>query len=93
MIWVTFITCIMLFFVAKIEYMAKKATGDRRKRSFVKAMTFRMVIIIADSIIGWLLTHRLDLTAGFVVFTNLASTLIYYLHERLWSQVEWGRRK
>lgn len=83
----------MLFFVAKIVYMAKIATGDNKKRSFVKAMTFRVVIIIADSIIGWFLTHRVDFTAGFVVFTNVASTLIYYFHERIWAQIGWERRK
>ena len=76
--------------------MSKKKTrnihGDRRKRSFIKAMTFRIVIIIADTIIGWLLTHRVDLTAGFVVFTNIASTAIYYLHERIWAGIHWGRK-
>jgi len=69
-----------------------KHVGDKRKRSFVKAMTFRGVIIIADSIIGWFLTHRIDLTAGFVIFTNIASTIIYYIHERIWSQIGWGKK-
>ena len=69
-----------------------KKHGDHIKRSFVKSLTFRVIIIVADSIIGWFLTHRIDLTAGFVVFTNIASTLIYFLHERVWSQVKWGRK-
>lgn len=73
--------------------MAKVTQGDNRKRSFVKAMTFRITIIIADTVITYAISHRYDITIGFVVFTNIASTLIYYTHERLWSRVGWGRRK
>ena len=72
--------------------MAKKSPGDKRKRSFVKAMTFRVTIIVADTVITYALTHRYDLTIGFVVFTNIASTAIYYLHERIWAGIHWGRK-
>ena len=67
------------------------AQGDKQKRSFVKSMTFRVTIIVADTIITYAISHRVDITAGFVIFTNIASTIIYYLHERLWSNIEWGR--
>lgn len=69
----------------------KKHTSDTVKRSFVKAMTFRTTIIIADTIITFSLTHRYDITIGFVVFTNVASTAIYYLHERVWAHIHWGK--
>jgi uncharacterized membrane protein len=39
----------------------------------------------------YLITHRVDMTVGLVVGTNLASTLLYYLHERVWSRIKWGR--
>ena len=73
--------------------MANKQFVERAKRSFVKAMTFRVTIIVADTIITYTLTHRYDITIGFVVFTNFASTLIYYLHERIWAHVKWGKGK
>jgi cell division protein FtsW (lipid II flippase) len=41
-------------------------------------------------VIGFALTHRYDLTVGFVIFTNIASTIIYFLHERVWSRTRWG---
>lgn len=69
---------------------AKKRSGDIARRSFLKAMTFRIVIIAADTLITWTISHRVDITVGFVVFTNVASTLIYYLHERVWSHISWG---
>ena len=66
-------------------------TYVQSRRSLVKAVTFRIVIIVSDSIVMYLITHRLDMTLGLVVGTNLASTVLYYAHERVWSRVNWGR--
>lgn len=71
----------------------KKSFADSIKRSAVKALTFRITIIVADTVITFALTHRYDITIGFVVFTNLASTLLYYFHERIWANINWGRTK
>ena len=72
--------------------MAKKRYPfDTVKRSVVKATVFRILTIISDTIIVLTLTHRYDLAIGFVVLTNLASMLLYYTHERVWSYVPWGR--
>ncbi len=61
------------------------------KRSFVKAVTFRAVILCSDVAVIFLITHRWDQTAGLVFATNLASTALYFIHERIWSRVRWGR--
>ncbi|MDE2025524.1 MAG: DUF2061 domain-containing protein [Patescibacteria group bacterium] len=66
---------------------------DNFKRSVAKSITFRITVIVSDAVITFALTRRYDLTIGFVVFTNVASTLLYYLHERVWAHVHWGRAK
>jgi uncharacterized membrane protein len=66
---------------------------EKVSRSFVKASTFRILILISDGIIVLLLTHKYDLALGFVVFTNLASMLIYFFHERIWNSIDWGKSK
>jgi uncharacterized membrane protein len=68
----------------------KKQAHEHVKRSFVKAITFRVIIVIADTTIVLILTHRYDLAIGFVVLTNIASTILYYLHERVWAHIHWG---
>jgi uncharacterized membrane protein len=71
--------------------MAKKKHAlDHVKRSMVKATTFRIVVVIADTLIVLALTHRYDLALGFVILTNVASTLLYYFHERVWAHIHWG---
>ena len=66
---------------------------DNVTRSVAKSFTFRVAIVISDAVITFALTHRYDLTIGFVVFTNLASTVLYYMHERFWAHIRWGRAK
>ena len=61
------------------------------KRSLVKAITFRILILCSDTIVIFLITHRWDTTAGLVILTNLASTTLYFFHERIWNRIQWGR--
>jgi uncharacterized membrane protein len=66
---------------------------EKNRRSFVKALTFRVTIMIADFIIVFAITRRYDITIGVMLATNAASTLIYYAHERVWNGIYWGRGK
>jgi uncharacterized membrane protein len=68
-----------------------KSPGEPIKRSLTKAITFRLIILISDSFIVYFLTHRLDITLGVMFFSNLASTVLYFGHERIWNKIKWGR--
>lgn len=61
------------------------------KRSLVKSMTFRTLVLVADVVVIYLVTRRWDTTVGLTVATNAASTILYYLHERVWNRIQWGR--
>lgn len=63
------------------------------KRSVTKALTFRALVICTDLVIVYTLTKRIDITLAVLIFSNLASTLLYFLHERLWNRVHWGKKK
>ncbi|PIY69160.1 hypothetical protein COY90_02125 [Candidatus Roizmanbacteria bacterium CG_4_10_14_0_8_um_filter_39_9] len=60
-------------------------------RSTTKAITFRLFILVSDGIIIFASTHRYDLNLGVILFSNIASTLLYIVHERLWNNVHWGK--
>lgn len=62
------------------------------KRDFIKALTFRMIILCADFIIASLITSNAKTAIGIIVFTNLASTIFYYFHEMAWDLIRWGMR-
>jgi uncharacterized membrane protein len=61
------------------------------RRSLVKAIIFRTLVICSDTLIIFLVTHRWETTAGLVLLTNFASTTLYFIHERMWSRISWGR--
>lgn len=60
------------------------------KRSMAKSITFRVLVILSNSTIVYLITGRIDETLGVIVFTSVSSTILYYLHERIWNKVEWS---
>ena len=62
-------------------------------RSLVKALTFRLAILTADSVIIYAITHRLDVALTVMVLSNLSSTILYILHERVWDKIDWGKRR
>ena len=66
--------------------------SEQNKRSILKAITFRILIVVADIVVVFWITGSYALTLGVVVVSNVTSTLLYYLHERAWNQVHWGIR-
>jgi uncharacterized membrane protein len=60
------------------------------KRSLVKAITYRIVIIVLDFSVIYLLTGRTDVAIGFMVISNIYTTAAYFIHERIWNKIKWG---
>jgi adenylylsulfate kinase len=63
------------------------------KRSFVKAVTYRAVIVVLDVSVIYLLTGRADIAVGFTIISNIYTTVAYFLHERLWNKIQWGTER
>jgi uncharacterized membrane protein len=70
----------------------KDTCHERHGRSFAKAVSYRVVSIIIDLTIVFLITKKADLTLGIVLLSNTASIFVYYFHERAWNIVHLGRR-
>ena len=66
---------------------------ETQVRSIIKSVTFRMLIICTDLVIVYALTRRVFDTVAITVATNVASTIFYFLHERLWNNIAWGKQR
>ena len=66
---------------------------DTPKRSWAKAISWRIISIIITFFVTLLITR----SAKFAVSVSLLDTAIklitYYFHERTWTHVKWGRLK
>jgi len=60
------------------------------KRSLVKAITYRAVIVILDFSVIYLLTGKAVIALGFMVVSNIYTTAAYFIHERIWNKIKWG---
>ena len=64
---------------------------ESHARSIVKAVSWRTLGTADTFVISWFLTERLAL-AGSIAGLEFATKLAwYYLHERIWSMIQWGR--
>ncbi len=65
---------------------------DAHLRSLLKGVSWRIVGSIDTFLIGWIVTGS-PMVAGTIsaieVFTKI---FLFYLHERVWGKVRWGRR-
>ena len=62
-----------------------------RKRSIVKALTYRGVIVCLDFLVIYLMTGKVEVAAGFMIVSNIYTTIGYFAHERIWARIRWGR--
>ena len=60
-------------------------------RSVVKTLTYRVLIMILDFSTIYLFTGKAKVAVGFMVVSNLYTTVGYFLHERLWDRIKWGK--
>lgn len=60
-------------------------------RTFVKTLTYRVLAIVADIIVVFLLTSRLDVALTFAGIMVVISTLLYFAHEHVWAHIIWGK--
>jgi len=60
------------------------------KRSVVKAITYRAIIVCLDFLVIYLLTGKAMTAAAFMIVSNIYTTVGYFLHERVWAGIKWG---
>ncbi len=65
-------------------------THASKKRSVVKAITYRVIIVCLDFLVIYLLTGKVMTAAAFMVVSNIYTTVAYFLHERVWAGIKWG---
>lgn len=63
----------------------------RRSRSFYKALTWRILASLDTFLVSFIITGRFDWATSIAIFEIITKSIIYYLHERIWNKVKWGR--
>lgn len=64
---------------------------ESHTRSIVKTILWRLTGTGATFIISMLVTGDLQAASGIAVIQLTANTILYYIYERIWSRIDWGR--
>lgn len=73
------------------EMLVTKRPSEKHRRSIMKSVTYRILSISVDLMVAYFFTHSAVLSFWIVFFVDGYSTILYYLHERVWAHVAWGR--
>lgn len=65
---------------------------ERPIRTFAKAVTWQIAGMIVMIAIGFAFTGSLAAGGGIAAISSLTGFLSYFLHERVWSRISWGRQ-
>jgi uncharacterized membrane protein len=61
------------------------------RRSVVKTLSYRVVILILDFVAIYLFTGKIKVALGFMIVSNIYTTIGYFFHERIWDKIKWGK--
>lgn len=65
---------------------------DSHLRSFAKALSWRVTGTVDTMVLSYLITGSVKLAAAIGGTEVITKSLLYYVHERAWARVPFGRR-
>jgi uncharacterized membrane protein len=63
---------------------------ESKKRTLAKTAVYRGSITVLLFTLLWAFTNNLYETSLVTIIFNVAATIIYYFHERMWGRINWG---
>lgn len=64
---------------------------EKPVRSFIKAISWRVVATLTTIFLVFALTGSIMISGGVGLGEIILKTLIYYVHERVWNRINFGR--
>ena len=84
-------TKIALFYVHERAWRLFPWAPNARMRSLMKAVSWRLVGSLDTFILTMLVTGKLRYAVSIAGVEALTKIALYYVHERVWRRVRWGR--
>lgn len=84
-------TKVVLFYLHERLWRILPMAADSHLRSLVKAVSWRVVGSFDTFLLSLLVTRNAGHAASIASIEALTKIALYYLHERAWRRVPWGR--
>ena len=64
---------------------------DSRIRSIVKSVTWRILALTITILVSFVIVGNWTVSISIGIVANLTKAFFYYIHERFWERIGWGR--
>ena len=64
---------------------------ETRRRSLAKAVSWRILAAFITGCVALVMTHELVFAAKIGIIDTTVKLLLYFLHERAWNKINFGR--
>ena len=65
--------------------------NDSNARSIAKTVSWRITGSGATFLISYLVSGSFAIAGSIAVIQLTANTILYFIHERIWNKIGWGR--
>lgn len=65
---------------------------ESHSRTLMKSITWRIIAVIVAFIVAYAFTRKPLESGGIAIVANLINMIIYYIHERIWNKISFGRK-
>ena len=65
--------------------------SDSKSRSLVKTISWRLTGSFSTFLISFIILGNFTIAGSIAVIQIIANTTLYYIHERFWDRITWGK--
>ncbi|MDA0377327.1 MAG: DUF2061 domain-containing protein [Proteobacteria bacterium] len=66
--------------------------NESKRRSILKAVSWRIFASIDTFLIAWLISGSVSISSWIAGIEAFTKVFLYYFHERLWNKVSWAKK-
>lgn len=77
--------------MSPLHIQKKTKMVETQARTIVKTICYRIATIVQGFVIAYGLTGSFIESVKFTIWTNAIGVVVYYIWERLWNRIKWGR--
>ena len=74
------------------KYAGRWALNDLSSRSLAKTISWRITGSSATFLIAYVMIGDFAVAGVIGITQMISNTILYYIHERLWNKINWGRQ-
>lgn len=65
--------------------------NEHKKRSIAKTVSWRIIASVTTGLIAFFFTQQFLLSVGIGSAEGIIKLIIFYIHERVWNKITWGK--